>query len=305
MVSREELKLLLEVQQKAYKDAMEILVGDVTDRLRKLEKQNDQLRGSLEYTQKEVDTLKSDNEKLKEELCDLKKDVMKKSGIAEKMNEIQDRLNYQEDYSRRNNIRLDGIEERPNESWEETQEKVQRLLRDKLKLGSATLERAHRVGPRPGSGSTRPRTVVARFACFGDRQQAMKNSFKLKNTNIFLNEDLCESSVLLRKAQLPALKKAKAEGKIAFFRHTKLIIRDRGEQQDEQRGQPGPVEQQTSVTAVARLSDSRSAVVSSAALDSSAWPSLKSHQLAESEDEMRNDDPETRSTRQRTKKNAK
>lgn len=48
---------------------------------------------------------------------------------------------FQEDYSRRNNIRIDGVEERPNEKWE-----IMRLVREKLVMGGVQLERAHHVG---------------------------------------------------------------------------------------------------------------------------------------------------------------
>ncbi|KAK4310311.1 hypothetical protein Pmani_018129 [Petrolisthes manimaculis] len=95
------------------------------------------------------------------------------------------------------------------------------------------MERAHRVGPRPPpSGDARPRTVVVRFTNFNQRQLTLRSSARLKNTNIYINEDLCESSVQIRKEQLPALRRAKAEGKIAYFNHTKLVVRDRGAASD-------------------------------------------------------------------------
>ena len=181
---------------------------------------------SLQFTQQEVDALKKDNAAMKKELTNLKQEMTKRPDIEDKVNKIKDRIDYQEDYSRRNNIHFDCMDEKQNESWEETQETVQRLLRDKLCIGSVQLERAHRVGPR---NMNRPRTIVARFHKFEDRQQALRNSSKLKNSRIYINEDLCEASLQLRKAQLPDLKRARADGKIAYFSHTKLIVRDRRE----------------------------------------------------------------------------
>ena len=49
----------------------------------------------------------------------------------------------------------------------------------------------------------------------------------MKGTNIFINEDLCESSLEKRKNQLPELQKAGREGKIAYFSHTRLVVRER------------------------------------------------------------------------------
>lgn len=231
MITVEDIKVMFEVQQKAYKDIAELLMADMNGKMKSLEQQNQELLHSLEFTQREVDSLKIENKSLKEDLHKVKGELNKVIVFDEKIRKINDRLDYQEDYSRRNNLRFDGVEEKPNETWEETEDRIQRVLRDKLNLGAVRLERAHRVGPRVPLGSNRPRTVVARFTSFGDRQEALRNSSKLKNTHIYINEDLCETSVQLRKAQLPELKKARQEGKIAYFSHTKLIIRDRREQQ--------------------------------------------------------------------------
>ena len=98
------------------------------------------------------------------------------------------------------------------------------LLQSKLQLPAMTIERAHRVGQQQTHA---PRTIVARFAHFSDREAAMRNARKLKGTRIFINEDLCPASQEMVKSQLPQLKQARADGKIAFFRHTRLIIKDR------------------------------------------------------------------------------
>ena len=236
MVSIEELKIMLEVQQNAYKDVAQLLFADISTRMKQLEQRNQELVHSLEFTQGEVDVLKKENKTLKEDIAHLKNQLNKATEVENKIHKINDRLDYQEDYSRRNNLRFDGVDEKARESWEETQETVQRVLREKLNLGTAQLERAHRVGP---PGLARPRTIVARFREFADRQQGLRNSSRLKNTNIYVNEDLCESSNQLRKAQLPQLKKARAEGKVAYFSHTKLIIKERSSASGDSERRPG------------------------------------------------------------------
>lgn len=126
--------------------------------------------------------------------------------------------------------------ETPGETWKQTQEKVQRLLRDDLGMVVIQLELAHRVGgaPQRWEGQpARPHTVVARSCRFFERQQALRNSARLRNTNIYLKEDLCESSVQRRRAQMPELCRAREEGKVAFFVHTRLVIRERRAAADE------------------------------------------------------------------------
>lgn len=71
------------------------------------------------------------------------------------------------------------------------------------------------------SGPVRTRTIVVLFRDFDDRQQALRNSSRLKNTSIYVNEDLCKPSLQLRKVQLPQLKKARLEVRVAYFSHTK------------------------------------------------------------------------------------
>lgn len=98
------------------------------------------------------------------------------------------------------------------------------LLETKLQLPGVVLERAHRVEPRR---DTKPRTVVARFTRYGDHDTAIRRGNYLTRTNIFLSEDLSSASLAIKKEHMPLLKKARAEGKIAFFRHTQLIIREK------------------------------------------------------------------------------
>ncbi|MPC49195.1 hypothetical protein E2C01_042991 [Portunus trituberculatus] len=65
------------------------------------------------------------------------------------------------------------------------------------------LKRAHRIGL---PGCSAPRTIVARFEPFSDREIAMRNARKLKGTGIYFNEDLCPASQEIVKNQLPLLK---------------------------------------------------------------------------------------------------
>lgn len=75
----------------------------------------------------------------------------------------------------------------------------------------------------------------------------MRSARKLRGTNIYINDDLCTASQAIKNAQMPQLKQARAQGKVAFFRYTRLIVRDsttRGE------SQPGRSQGGTGVAAV-------------------------------------------------------
>ncbi|KAK4318554.1 hypothetical protein Pmani_010464 [Petrolisthes manimaculis] len=215
------LKVLLDSQNQSFRSAVDIIVDQFKSRITDMETRMSDLTRSLEFTQAEVTELKSEVKELR------KSDSVKQTTINElqtHVNDIEQRTNYQEDYSRRNNLRISGMEELPSgETWEQTTKTVQTILEDKLQLPPTNLERAHRIGP---GGHSQPRTIVVRFEKFGDREAVLRNARKLKGTGIFINEDLCAASQEIIRNKLPQLKQARSEGKIAFFKHTKLIIKE-------------------------------------------------------------------------------
>lgn len=73
---------------------------------------------------------------------------------------------------------------------------------------------------------------MARLSRYCDREAVMRNATKLRGTNIFVDEDLCPASHAAKIAKMPLLKQAKSQGKVAFFRHTRLIIREKHSDSD-------------------------------------------------------------------------
>ena len=74
-------------------------------------------------------------------------------------------LRIQEDRSRRNNIRVDGIEEDENETWENTENKLRFLLYGELEITDELyIERAYRIRRRESvnaNSNNTPITIVA------------------------------------------------------------------------------------------------------------------------------------------------
>ena len=93
--------------------------------------------------------------------------------IQQSLDKHDEKIEYLENQSRCNNIRIDGIPEETNESWSVTEEIVKKELTEKLHLEiEPTIERAHRIGGKltsSGSGNpseslrSRPRTIVCRL----------------------------------------------------------------------------------------------------------------------------------------------
>jgi len=140
---------------------------------------------------------------------------------------INDKTDYMEGQSRRNNIIIDGIGESVSENWSDCEGKVKKLLSEKLQIDHRRieLERAHRTGkPSSSLPSTRPRPIVAKFLRYKDKLEVLGKAKALKGTNIFINEDFPEAVRQKRKELLPAMRTARAEGKIAYLRNDKLIV---------------------------------------------------------------------------------
>ena len=113
------------------------------------------------------------------------------------------------DRSRRNNPRIDGISEKENETWDEREQEVQSLIKDKLGIAeNIVIERAHRIKKKESSDNPgKPRTIVCRFLNYKDKTNILKNSKKLKGKNIFINEDFSHETMELRKKLWEKVKK--------------------------------------------------------------------------------------------------
>ena len=90
---------------------------------------------------------------------------------------------------RRNNLRINGITEKENATWDKCEQEVQLLIKDKLEIAeNIVIEQAHRVKKKENSENPgKPRTVVCRFLSYKDKTNILKNAKKLKGKNIFIN----------------------------------------------------------------------------------------------------------------------
>ena len=162
---------------------------------------------------------REDNKVLQREVKELRDVVLKKdariSTLEVQVNELHLKLDDQEQYSRRNSLRVIGVPENVNEDV------GVELCNAKLNLGDVQvkpehIDRVHRVGPRREGVSSRP--ILVKFATYCTRQLVYKkrSSLKLRNNTeaevgdqtgrpnpIYINEDLTEyRSNLLWKARV-------------------------------------------------------------------------------------------------------
>ena len=175
--------------------------GDVTEN--KLKDADAKIINAME----ELKMVKATNMKLSDDCSELKK----------KNTEMEDR-------SRRNNLRISGLHEDENESWEETEEKVKSLVNNNLKIKTnIKIERAHRVGMK-NRNDPRPRTIVFKLLNYKDKVDILHNANLLKGSNIYINEDYSSETVKIRKELFEQAKQHRASGKFAKVVYNRLVV---------------------------------------------------------------------------------
>ena len=185
-----------------------------------------EIKSSLEFTQNQLDTFQQQQSDMvdKTESVSFEVDSAKKN-----LEDIRTKVDYVENQSRRNNLRFDGIPEMAQETWEATEEKVVKILKDNLGFQKTpAIERAHRTGSTSSNKSSR--TVVVKFASYKDREAILRKRKMLKGTSIYVNEDLSDRVMERRRDQLDRLKDARSNGKIAYFAYDRLVIKERSSQ---------------------------------------------------------------------------
>nr|XP_047141467.1 uncharacterized protein LOC124816353 [Hydra vulgaris] len=150
------------------------------------------------------------------EIKKFKEDNSEITGIQKRLREIKDR-------SRRNNLRVNGINENEGESWEESKLKVKKVFEELLSVKNVQIEQAQRKGKKE---SNKLRTIVIKLLDFKNKVAILSKSSNLKWKNIYINEDFCSETTQTRKGLREKMKIERAAGKFAFISYDKLLIRD-------------------------------------------------------------------------------
>ena len=69
------------------------------------------------------------------------------------------------------------------------------------------------------------RTIVCRFLNYKDKTNILRNAKKLKDKNIFVNEDFSHETMDLRKELWGKVKKHRDEGKIAYLHYRTVFVK--------------------------------------------------------------------------------
>ena len=172
---------------------------------------------SLTFNQGEITDLKKEISILNERLHESQTNVSKLENNllqARKDHQIlQDHVIKLESQSRRDNLILDGIPEKPNESNEDCLNSVYSILENHMNIPETRaikIVRCHRLGSKrqqPG----RPRSMIFKLHFFGDRERIWRNKTKLKGTQYWLSEDFPNEIKRRRRILQPIAKYARTQ----------------------------------------------------------------------------------------------
>ena len=196
---------------------------------------DDQIRD----VEKKVDDIKKKMKDVSSTPAHIPDGMMKKLGVVITDNkDIKNKLTELEDRGRRNNLRINGIEENEHdkETPLDTERKVSSLFKNELGIKeSMVIERAHRSGPTTHKDGKKnyKRVIVMKFLNFKDKQRVL-NAFiekKLWQKNIYINEDYSSKTVEIRKSLFNTVKTLKSQGKNAKVVYNRIVTSENGEEE--------------------------------------------------------------------------
>ena len=159
-------KELLTAQERAYRTLIESLLDNVKQDVRDLRNEVVDLKQSTAFTSAKYDHITSEISRTDRELPKVYLKLRKiEEDNQESFEYLEDRNEYLENQSRRNNVKILGLPESVDEtSWDATEAKVKEQIKNALGIEeNLVIERAHRIhkssknGPRSGFGASSQR----------------------------------------------------------------------------------------------------------------------------------------------------
>ena len=170
----------------------------------------DSVDNSIKELRTENECLKQENEKMRHQV----------STLTTKIDNL-------EGHSRRNNLRIHGIEGTLNERWDVCEEKVRNFIKNDLNLPeceNVENERAHRLKSRNHDKCT----IIVKFNRYKDREQILRAAAETldKGSACSVQQDYTDRVKTARRELGKLMIDARNNGKYASIRHDKLIIQN-------------------------------------------------------------------------------
>ena len=117
--------------------------------------------------------------------------------------DLSDRVRKLEDYSRKNNVIIEGLPESKNETTDKIQSTLSHLLKDKMNI-VPDIDAVHRMGKLPPTRD-KLRPVIMKLKSSNNRQDCLKYASRLKGSNVYINKDVSKETMEIRKTKMEDL----------------------------------------------------------------------------------------------------
>ena len=161
----------------------------------------DELRARIEAMEKELKSIKNENEVLEGRVAILEDKIAVSCNTSLKLRQEVDRL---DQYQRRSNILLKNVELGPTNSQKDDKKLVQNLLQKELKVPKALVEvdKLHRMGRTRTNAGKKTQDIIVRFKSHAARYDVYEARKKATNLKIRPNLTKRRGDLLYRASKL-------------------------------------------------------------------------------------------------------
>jgi len=199
-VTLEIVNTLLQNQAESYRSSFQSMFADVKEEIRSIKKDMSDLKVSLQYTQSKFDDNEIELNEIELKVNRQQDDLRALNGHADG---AEGQLVYLENQIWRSNIRIVGLQEDKYEkSWDNTEQRVKQVIKDKLGLTEDfEIDRCHRIGRsrnrqrRNGSQEDGPRPIVAKLVKWKDNECILKKAREVKPDGVKFLPDLSKCTL--------------------------------------------------------------------------------------------------------------
>ena len=188
--------------------------GEIKQMIESLSKKMDDVNNKLDGLSNDINGLKQNQQEIKN----------KQDEHTERLEGLEWKMEQLEGHSKRNNLIFHGIADGENENWDDCEQKIRNVFSENLDLGEADIEieRAHRLN----FVTSGCHPIIVKLQKFKDKQLILRNAKKLKDTDIFINEDYTRRVREIRKNLLDSNvnRNAKENGIKTYLKYDKLKV---------------------------------------------------------------------------------
>ena len=195
---------------------MEGLWSEIHAKLGKLDQLHD-INRKLDDFQSQMNNMRFMQNNLEKENTEMKKTI----------SQLTSKVSYLERQMKRDNLVFFGIPEQQEETWDDCEDEVRKVLDENLKLKGALsdnevgIKRAHRIGKKQ-QGKTR--LIIVKFSTYKTKNTILNLKHKLKGSHYRISERFSEAIMQERRKFQPLIESTIQNKQRFSLKYNKLVI---------------------------------------------------------------------------------